>query len=649
MITVNQEELQSKLDRIEHYYQKFRIIGRECPYILGIRVHNNEPLITLVQLRYELLIKENILSITIPGVVEAIDQQRWINFDLDADESSIKSGLVKINLIGNNKPIHGSLRGAFQAYRGLINGTKTVLRAYDAKLGLYGDKYRTDDRQYTKFSNLKEIKIQNFDGQNIRDISCLAIQAPVRTKINVEDLNLKVIEKADNIEVCGNILGRLLKQGVRFENIDNLNRFQNSIEAWRTSEVIDLSVFNFKKLHLLVSTFENCKNLKAVKGLTENDLGTDLICRNTFYGCESLKEVPEALKFVSIADAHRMFGGCKQLERVQELSTYKAHNVDYMYYGCSQIKEIVISGYDYMSRILTRDTNHEPLDKLVKLAQGRPEVQPWYLQNMFVQCTGVKRVHIENINLNGFADLNHAFSELKNLEELLIDDIKIDAGGQVHPLMISALFKDCTKLKKVTIKNIEQESDIDMQEMFKGCKNLESVTLENITIRKITSINEMFESCPKLKVFNMDKVRVQNINLSGDMASWCKHQSIEGVFGSSDISLFIGKLSKLLKYDRYAYKSIMLLLSQINKNLKDEVIEELANSFIDNRITLSVTSDNCEYIEIVAILHDWTTGGSKYIAKIEGGRSQVLKLVNKVASKSGALNNAHAKMVVKIE
>ena len=66
------EQVQQKLS-IEKFYQKYRILGKQCPYILNIGIYNNEPKITLTMLRVEQLIENNTLKIKIPSIVEAID------------------------------------------------------------------------------------------------------------------------------------------------------------------------------------------------------------------------------------------------------------------------------------------------------------------------------------------------------------------------------------------------------------------------------------------------------------------------------------------------------------------------------------------------------------------------------------------------
>ena len=73
MDIINTPLYKAKIEAIDRYYSRFKLLDRECPYILGIRVYNNEPLITILGVECSQLMDGDTIIIKIPSIVEAID------------------------------------------------------------------------------------------------------------------------------------------------------------------------------------------------------------------------------------------------------------------------------------------------------------------------------------------------------------------------------------------------------------------------------------------------------------------------------------------------------------------------------------------------------------------------------------------------
>ena len=73
MTLLNTKEYQSKIENIKKFNTKYLLVYKECPYTLAIRIHQKRPLITLIGIDFETLLKDYTIEIKIPNIVEAID------------------------------------------------------------------------------------------------------------------------------------------------------------------------------------------------------------------------------------------------------------------------------------------------------------------------------------------------------------------------------------------------------------------------------------------------------------------------------------------------------------------------------------------------------------------------------------------------
>ena len=453
------EQFNLKGLKINNFYKKYNIVDVECPYTLEIREYNGQPLITLVKLNIIQLISNNTLTIKIPDIVEALDTQRWMDY---YSHKEVLYKIYKIVLIGNNKPLYGNLIGAF-----------SFLQEPPARKFTKKEQINSYKPEYMLITSIESIEIRRFDGSNIRDIQYIFNQITRYCKIDIAQLNLQKIHKADNIQINGNILGRLLEQGIRFENIRSLGGFGGQIGKWRKKNIIDTRSLNVYKINNLDNSFYNCCNLVDIIGL-DNRLDDTVQCENTFAYCNKLVKIPESIKNAKIVSQKHMFykSGIRQ---INSLNLKETKNMRGMFSMCHNLREVKIDGNGEQFNVIEAS-------------------------ELFFGSSNIEMIHIKNIKLTSINSLQQSFQFLQNLKIAIFENIEIT---QDDTLDLYELLQGNDILEKVIFKNIHIACPIQIVKAFYNQHNLVDIKFENVILQEVMYTSNIFEYCSQS--VNIDK------------------------------------------------------------------------------------------------------------------------------------------------
>lgn len=463
-------------------------------------MHNGVPLITLLFLDATQLLTDDTLVIKIPPIVEAIDTERWMQFL--PQYSGIESAVKHIKLIGNGKKIHGYLRYAFQPMIDAQSDGLYYNNGYEQamELGEHGlDGGRLDEQ----FDELRQIEIQNFDGTNIHNIDYLMYGVVSNVNIDISELHLKVLNSASYLQRYKhvNIFSDLLKCGVKFSGLRDLDGLQDSIKSWESDEVIDLNQLgiDLSQVEQLDQTFRGCEKLKKVIGLDKIQ-HKGIQCEQIFAQCTSLEECPPELQKHRILKGCGAFYSCNSLKRVPKLDIRDSEDCTFMFCGCQQLTEIIIDG--------ARDDIYR-------------NIRCGCFNEIFSRCDGVKSITLRNIRFEDLHVADQAFSNMKGLEEVLVENVTITSKEN---LGLEKLFQNCKNLKKVTLKNIkviQKETNCNIQQMFQGCVQLKAVIISNVHIGQKMIAIRLFQGCSNLSNLIIDRLYIEKLMQDTNMFLGC--------------------------------------------------------------------------------------------------------------------------------
>lgn len=233
-----------------------------------------------------------------------------------------------------------------------------------------------------------------------------------------------------------------------------------------------------------------------------------------------------------------LFHGFSNLKKVDLKNFNISGYVDYMFYMCSSLKEVlnlnlsecVSSRYSFCKSGVTS------ID-----ASTFYNIQ--YAEGMFEDCDS-----LHTINNPRFDNLYDATTMFKDCARL----VKIDIGTFKFVQWMEACFKGCTSLEQID--NFDNLNDlvkkfshtIYMNELFNGCKNLKFSNLSDMYFLTYENLSSIFKQCFNidyldLSVLDRDEERARALNerveryVSDDSVNMINELSM---FGSADDRYF---------------------------------------------------------------------------------------------------------------
>ena len=193
------------------------------------------------------------------------------------------------------------------------------------------------------------------------------------------------------------------------------------------------------------------------------------------------------------------FTNIKKVEKIYlpEISSKKLENIQNMFLGCYNLREIInieklcVNPILYASRAFANCHTLERID-----------VSSWNMTKcqstnaMFINCLNLKSIgDITNWNPTNVQYISSMFKGCKKLE--YIGDLE---KWHISPTSIYSMFAECQQLKFIgDISNWDLSNITDMCDLFYGCANLSDVG--DLTKWNITNAN-FTTSAPKESVFN---------------------------------------------------------------------------------------------------------------------------------------------------
>ena len=117
------------------------------------------------------------------------------------------------------------------------------------------------------------------------------------------------------------------------------------------------------------------------------------------------------------------------------------------------------------------------------------------MDSLFAHCRKLKSVDLSGWNVPGLRLCYKMFSGCNKLETVE----GLNTWQSFEPTEMYEMFMDCTNLTTVDINNINTSNVINTLFMFSGCKSLQSIDISKWNIDKLIYTQSMFYDCIKLE------------------------------------------------------------------------------------------------------------------------------------------------------
>ena len=213
--------------------------------------------------------------------------------------------------------------------------------------------------------------------------------------------------------------------------------------------------------------------------------------------------------------------------------TYAVVNVknmksaDYMFYGCSNMIGVNVSGLDTCS-ITSMTDMFRNCSSLIRLDVSNFDTSNVVnMVGMFRSCSSLTELDITNFNTSNVSQLSNMFDECSSLTSL--DASNFDTSNVVG---MSDMFRYCGSLADLDIGNFNTGKVTDMRQMFRGCSSLTSLNVSNFDTSNVKNMFYMFQGCN-----NLTSLDVSNFNTSNLTDAECMFESCSSLT-SLDVSNF---------------------------------------------------------------------------------------------------------------
>ena len=248
------------------------------------------------------------------------------------------------------------------------------------------------------------------------------------------------------------------------------------------------------------------KKLTSIENLSLLDTSKVTTMYYMFYGCSGLPSIDlSGFDTSKVTDMSHMFYGCSSLPSIN-LSDFDTSNVTtmyYMFYACSSLPSIDLSDFD-TSNVTT-------------------------MASMFNYCYGLKSIDLSGFDTSKVTDMSH-------------------------------MFYGCIGLTSIDLSGFDTSKVTDMNTMFHACRRLPSIDLSDFDTSNVTNMSNMFGYCIGLAtIYASDKWNTDKVSSSTDMFSSCTKLKGDIAFDSSYIDKTYAKTSGgYLTYKAAATRTLLL-------------------------------------------------------------------------------------------
>ena len=251
------------------------------------------------------------------------------------------------------------------------------------------------------------------------------------------------------------------------------------------------------KFRNLEGFFENCKNLKTIKGMNFLNTSEVRTMKSMFNGCSSLESLDlRSFNTEKVTDMLGMFCNCSSLTYldISNFNTGKVTNMMNMFCGCSALTRLDVSSF-----------NTENVEDMCGMFYGLASLETLDVRNfdtgkvtsmgvMFTDCSSLKELDLSSFDTSNVDDMHWMFGSCNHLANLNVSSFRTN-----HVQDMEGMFSGCNELKHLDLSGFNTKNTKNMSSMFGGCYNLSTIYVsERWNMSNVEKSDYMFYACSKI-------------------------------------------------------------------------------------------------------------------------------------------------------
>ncbi len=295
---------------------------------------------------------------------------------------------------------------------------------------------------------------------------------------------------------------------LNMQNVTNMSGMFNNCSSLTKIDLSDCDLSNVTQVGGYSSghysyLFGYCSNLEQIifpSDTNKSFVGHVSSFERMFYECKKLKTIDlSTFKFTSsLKYMHSMFTNCTELSTIifpsaenMDLSSVTSYSS--MFAGCSSLTD-----FSFLSKFNTSGATS--------------------YQAMFSGCTAVDSIDLSSFVFDNVTSMHEMFNGCTNLKQITFPE-NLNTSKLTT---ISGLFKNCSSLLSIDLKNFDTSHIKSFDSLFRGCSSLTELDLSSFDTSSITRIDGMFNNCSKVKTIYVDSAKwgvptsIQSSNIFDD-------------------------------------------------------------------------------------------------------------------------------------
>ena len=213
------------------------------------------------------------------------------------------------------------------------------------------------------------------------------------------------------------------------------------------------------------------------------------------------------------------FANCENLIQVQGENLVLAktfenvENMAYMFYKCSNLKNIDASKFD-TSKVTDMSWMFRQCSSLTSLDLSNFNTSKvTNMSFMFHWCQALTSLNVNNFDTSKVTNMQLMFGYCNNLQT-----IDVSGFNTSEVTTMRGMFAFCSNLTKLDVSNFDTLKVTDIITMFRSCSNLTSLDISNFNTFNATEIDMAFGMCTNLKTLQLsNKFKIPTSNVVANL------------------------------------------------------------------------------------------------------------------------------------
>ena len=288
-------------------------------------------------------------------------------------------------------------------------------------------------------------------------------------------------------------------------------------------ESLDLSNFDASNITTMRIMFNKCKKLKEIKGLDKLITNNVIDMEGMFQDCKELESLDLSnLDTSNVTYMGYFFNNCNNLKEIKGLNNFitnKVTEMQSMFKACYKLEYVDLSSFD-TSNVTNMEYIFEECYKL-KDIKGLNELitkNVTTMEGMFQLCTALKYLDLSNFDTSTVTNISYMFNKCTKLKEIK----GLDNFNTSNITTMYAMFQFCTEVEYLDVSNFDTSNVTDMAFMFNQCNKLKEIKgINNFDTRKVEEMETMFNECRELEYLNLSNFDTSQVGNMSFMFNNC--------------------------------------------------------------------------------------------------------------------------------